>query len=280
MKSKIRVLVIDDSMVFREVLARGLASDSQIEIVAKAADPFEARDKILQYRPDVVTCDVEMPKMNGIEFIKRLLPQYPIPVIVVSSVSTAVFDAMDAGAVDFVGKPDIESSYTVKNFIVNLIIKIKEVHGARVIRTDEKIKKVEYKMKIDNKKIIAFGASTGGTEALTKVILSLPYNMPGIVIVQHIPPKFSRMFADRLNAQSHFEISEAVKINEKRIARNNDLKIEHASLKSPERIARKAKDELEKNNIHISPGLYPNGTEFLHSVRYIDVKDDKLVLVC
>jgi len=209
MRKKIRVLVIDDSMMFREVLARGLSSDNKIEVVARATDPFEARDMILKYKPDVVTCDVEMPKMNGIEFVKRLMPQYPIPVIVVSSVTNAVFDAMNAGAVDFVSKPDFKSPDAVKNFILNLIKKIKEVHGAKIDKSVEQIEKVDYNMKVDEARIVAIGASTGGTQALSKVILSLPYNMPGMVIVQHIPPRFSQMFADRLNNQSHFKIAEA-----------------------------------------------------------------------
>lgn len=209
MNKKIKVLVIDDSIMFREVLGRGLSSDSKIEVVAKATDPFEARDMILKYKPDVVTCDVEMPKMNGIEFVRRLMPQYPIPVIVVSSVTNAVFDAMNAGAVDFVSKPDFSSPDAVKNFILNLIRKIKEVHGAKIHKSEEKIEKVEYKLNVDENNIVAMGASTGGTQALSKIILSLPFNMPGIVIVQHIPPRFSQMFAERLNNQSHFNITEA-----------------------------------------------------------------------
>jgi two-component system chemotaxis response regulator CheB len=209
MKLKIKILVIDDSILFREVLARGLGFDDQISVVAKAGDPFEARDKILQFKPDVITCDVEMPKMSGIEFIKRLMPQYPVPVIVVSTVSNAVFDAMNAGAVGFVTKPDSKSADAINHFISDLAKKIKEVHGARVRQSIEKIGKIDYKMKADNKKIIAIGASTGGTQALSSLILSLPYNMPGIVIVQHIPPRFSKMFADRLNSQSHFNITEA-----------------------------------------------------------------------
>ena len=92
---RIRVLVVDDSIVFREVLSRGISSDPNIEVVATAIDPFDARDKIIEFEPDVITCDVEMPKMNGIEFIKRLMPQYPLPVIIVSSVSSAVFDAIE-----------------------------------------------------------------------------------------------------------------------------------------------------------------------------------------
>lgn len=209
MNKKIRVLVIDDSDLFGEVLTRGLSSDAKVEVVARAKDPFEARDMILKFKPDVVTCDVEMPKMNGIEFVRRLMPQYPIPVIIVSSVTNAVFDAMNAGAVDFVSKPDFHSPDAVRDFILSLIKKIKEVSGAKIEKKAEVFEKVSVNMKTDDSKLIAIGASTGGTQALSKVILNLPYNMPGIVIVQHIPPKFSQMFAERLNNQSHFEISEA-----------------------------------------------------------------------
>ena len=124
-RDKIKVLVVDDSIIFREVLSRGLSSDPDIEVVAKAANPFDARDKIIQYKPDVMTCDIEMPKMNGIEFIQRLMPQYPLPVIVVSTISEAVFDAMNAGAVDFVAKPDMKSMGTVESFINDMISKVK-----------------------------------------------------------------------------------------------------------------------------------------------------------
>ena len=131
-KEKIKVLVVDDSLVSREVIARGLALDVQIEIVGKAVDPFDARDKIVALRPDVMTCDIEMPRMNGIEFIRRLLPQYPLPVVVVSSISSAVFEALNAGAVDFVTKPDFSSPAAVENFIKGLINKVKIASQAQV----------------------------------------------------------------------------------------------------------------------------------------------------
>ncbi len=106
---KIRILIVDDSVLFREVLAKKLSSDPDIEVAAVACDPFEARDKIVLYHPDVMVCDVMKPKMNGIEFIRRLMPQYPLRIVVISSVSEAVLDAMNAGAVDFVEKPDFYS---------------------------------------------------------------------------------------------------------------------------------------------------------------------------
>lgn len=207
---KIRVLVVDDSIVFREVLSRGISTDPYIEVVAKAIDPFDARDKIIELKPDVMTCDVEMPKMSGIEFIRRLLPQYPLPVIVVSTVSEAVFDAMNAGAVDFVTKPNIQSVRGVEDFINDLIIKIKIAANAKV--SMPKAMPVGNKIangKIDTDRIIAIGASTGGTEAIYNLLSHLTKATPGIVIVQHIPPVFSRMFAERMDNSTTFTVKEA-----------------------------------------------------------------------
>ncbi len=208
---KIRVLIVDDSLIFREVLSRGLSSDINIDVVAVANDPFDARDKIIKYKPDVMTCDVEMPKMNGIEFIKRLLPQYPLPVIVVSAISATVFDAMNAGAVDFVTKPDIKVVKSVENFILEMIAKVKVASTAKIINsnTNNFTQRFENNMKNVSGKIIAIGASTGGTEAIFNILKELPSNSPGIVIVQHIPPVFSRMFAERLNNSTNLEVWEA-----------------------------------------------------------------------
>lgn len=212
MRKRIKVLVVDDSIVFREILSRGISSDPNIEVVATASDPFDARDKIIEFKPDVMTCDIEMPKMNGIEFIRRLMPQYPLPVIVVSTVSKAVFDAMNAGAVDFVTKPDIQSVKSVETFLNELIIKIKIASTANV--SHWKVNNV-FQQKVINtnvdtsNKIIAIGASTGGTEAIYKVLKPLPPSTPGIVIVQHIPPVFSRMFAERLNNSTQLQVKEA-----------------------------------------------------------------------
>jgi len=210
---KIKVMIVDDSLVFREVIRRGLSSDPSIEVVAVAEDPFDARDKILQFNPDVMTCDVEMPRMNGIDFIRRLLPQYALPIIVVSSVSEAVFDAMKAGAVDFETKPDVRSVRSVEIFIAELINKIKiashaKVAGPETSQTEWRDPAKTPQVK-DMGRIIAIGASTGGTEAIYRILKALPLNTPGIVIVQHIPPMFSRMFADRLNQTCPLEVKEA-----------------------------------------------------------------------
>lgn len=207
---KIKVLIIDDSFLFRETLARGLAKDPDIEVVGKARDPYDARDKILRFNPDVLTCDVEMPKMNGIEFIRQLLPQYPLPVIVVSTISDAVLDALNAGAVEFVVKP--EKNAQMDEFAKDLAQKVKIAARARVSvpKAPAKPKAPPEKgLRLDTDKIIAIGSSTGGTEALNKILKELPPVMPGIVIVQHIPPVFSRLFAERLNSQLPLSVKEA-----------------------------------------------------------------------
>ncbi len=211
MQRKIRVLIVDDSLIFREVLSKGLSSDVNIDVVAVANDPFDARDKIIKYRPDVMTCDVEMPKMNGIEFIKRLLPQYPLPVIVVSAISSTVFDAMNAGAVDFVTKPDIKEVKSVENFIIELITKVKVASIAKIIKSNTNSITPGFENSLSHvaEKLVAIGASTGGTEAIFNILKKLPSNSPGIVIVQHIPPVFSRMFAERLNTSTSLEVKEA-----------------------------------------------------------------------
>jgi two-component system chemotaxis response regulator CheB len=211
-RKKISVLIIDDSIVFRHVLSKGISSDPVIEVVATANDPFDARDKIIKYQPDVITCDVEMPRMNGIEFIRRLMPQYPLPVVVVSSVSEAVFNAMNAGAVDFVTKPDIQSVNSVEKFINDLIKKIKIASTVNLThwKADNNPRETEIDVNSDTgNKIIAIGASTGGTEAICNILKCLTANVPGIVIVQHIPPVFSRMFAERLNNTTQLQVKEA-----------------------------------------------------------------------
>ena len=212
---KIRVLVVDDSMVFREAISRGISKDPRIEVVGKAIDPYDARDKLLELHPDVMTCDVEMPRLNGVEFVRRLLPQYKIPIIVVSSVSDIVFDAMDAGAVDFLSKPDARIPNAFENFINELILKIKGAANVNLLANMAQLtrgnmnKVVEKNLIPNSSRLIAIGASTGGTEAVYSILKVLPKTVPGIVVVQHIPPVFSRMFAERLNIQTNFNVKEA-----------------------------------------------------------------------
>jgi len=211
-KRKIRVLIVDDSLVFRGFLAKGLSADPGIEVVATATDPFDARDKIIEHEPDVMTLDVELPRMNGIEFLKRLMPQYPIPVVVVSGTSSKVFEALNAGAVDFVTKPDLQSGKTVEAAINELKVKIKIASTANVGQKKAVLAAGNIGSKVNSGSrihIIAIGASTGGTEAIYSVLTKLPDGLPGIVIVQHMPPVFTRMFAERLNQATPFLVKEA-----------------------------------------------------------------------
>ena len=210
-RKKIRVLIVDDSLLFREILAQGISHDPGIEVAGTASDPFMARDKIIELEPDVLTLDVEMPKMNGIEFLKRLMPQYPLPVVVVSAISGNVFDALDAGAVDFVTKPSANKD-SFPAFINELIIKIKIATTAKVGHLKRDFA-ATHMATLDDKKmngvIIAVGASTGGTDAIYQVIKNLPRETPGIVVVQHMPAVFTKMYADRLNNSCRMEVKEA-----------------------------------------------------------------------
>jgi two-component system chemotaxis response regulator CheB len=211
MKKKIRVLVVDDSRVFREVLTNGISSDPDIEVVATAKDAFDARNKIVIYKPNVIICDVVMPKMSGIEFVQKLIPQYPIPVIIVTSISESVFDAIKAGAVDFITKPDFRYSTSAEDFIIELISKIKTASNAKVSpwKSERFFKKKNIIHNDTSDRIIALGASTGGTQAINYVLSQLPDTIPGFVVVQHIPPVFSSMFAERLNNTTPLKVKEA-----------------------------------------------------------------------
>ncbi|NLP18896.1 MAG: chemotaxis response regulator protein-glutamate methylesterase [Firmicutes bacterium] len=210
--NKIRVLVVEDSLLFRAAIAKVLTADEQIEIVAVAANPSEARDKIMATRPDVITCDIEMPIMDGIKFVRWLLPQYFVPIIMVSSISDKVFEALEAGAVDFVVKPDQKSTPGLKKFGQDLIHKIKA--AANVKAPVPKVERastgrITIGIAQDREKIIALGASTGGTEAIYSILRVLPPTVPGIVVAQHIPPIFSQMFAQRLDNQTDLAVKEA-----------------------------------------------------------------------
>jgi two-component system chemotaxis response regulator CheB len=209
---KIKVLIVDDSLLFREVLAAEMSKDPGIEVVGTAENPFIARDKILELKPDVVTLDVEMPKMDGIEFLRKLMPQYPLPVIVVSSIGKNVLEALDVGAVDFVTKPDLQRQGGMGLFTNELITKIKIASTAKVgnFKKDYLPAKIISDSGIDiTNTVIAIGASTGGTEAIYSLITTLPRDMPGILIVQHMPPVFTKLYAERLNNSCKLEVKEA-----------------------------------------------------------------------
>lgn len=211
-KKKIRVLVVDDSLLFRRAVTIGISKDPGIEVVGEAIDPFMARDKILELEPDVLTLDIEMPKMNGIEFLKRLMPQYPMPVVVVSSVSEKVFDAINAGAVDFVAKPNASQAGGLEAFTNELIVKIKIASTAQLGHWKNNLPSKGLVGSVSGNAsdiIIAIGASTGGTEAVYSIIKQFPRNMPGTVIVQHMPAVFTKIYADRLNNSCAMEVREA-----------------------------------------------------------------------
>jgi len=229
---KIRVLVVDDSAIARDMLERGLSLDPGIDVVGKASDAFSARDRIVLLQPDVITLDVEMPRMDGIEFLRRLLPQYPIPVVVVSAVtvegSQRALDAMDAGAVDVVAKPDAKNREGFSVMLAELKEKIKEAStadivklrkvlpapsdasGSRIFASHKKERAAGPVTNAPCSRIIAIGASTGGTSVLNTIIPQFPADTPGIVIVQHMPPVFTRLFAEALNKTSKVEVKEAV----------------------------------------------------------------------
>ena len=169
----IRVLIVEDSIVFRELLVQNLKRDPAIQVVATAKDPYEARDAIIQYKPDVMTLDVELPRMNGIDFLRKLMPQYPLPVVVISSLSDKVFDALNAGAVDFVAKPAISNRAQLEDFIRNeLMGKIKIASTAKIsnIKKNVMMSEQQYLSPKGKNNIIAIGASTGGTEAIFSVV--------------------------------------------------------------------------------------------------------------
>ncbi|HIX89972.1 MAG TPA: chemotaxis response regulator protein-glutamate methylesterase [Candidatus Agathobaculum pullicola] len=212
---KIRVMIVDDSMLARRIIQNGLAKYPNIEVVGEAFNAMDARKKLPTLNPDVMTLDVEMPGMNGIDFVKDILPIHPIPIILVSSLNLRVFDAMAVGAVDFVRKPD--GAEGNDRFIEALANKIVVASCARVRRpplrpavSTNRITSLPLKMgAAPTDVIIGLGASTGGTEATLEVLRRLPANIPGMVIVQHMPPGFTQMYAERLDRICRMKVKEA-----------------------------------------------------------------------
>jgi two-component system chemotaxis response regulator CheB len=216
--AKIKVLVVDDSAIVRKVFSEELGRHPDIEVVGTAPDPFIARDKILQLEPDVITLDVEMPRMDGITFLKKLMKYKPMPVIIVSSLTQAgssmALEALESGAIDVVAKPG--SSYSVGELSEQLADKIRGAAMAkRGLRLPPAVASVAaepaggYRLQDTTDKVIALGASTGGTEAIKAVLTQLDAAMPGIVIVQHMPAQFTKAFAQRLDGICRMEVKEA-----------------------------------------------------------------------
>lgn len=226
--NKIKVLIIDDSALIRKVLTELLSSDPAIDVVGAAADPFIARDKIKQLNPDVITLDVEMPRMDGITFLNNLMRLRPMPVIMISTLTEdgadVTLQALEMGAVDFVAKPKIDVSNTLQSYKEEIVEKVKMAARVPVEALARKYQSASEAKARSNAstsrgagqtfinttdKIIAIGSSTGGTEAVKDVLTKLPAEVPGIVVAQHIPGAFSGSFANRLNDISQLQVAEA-----------------------------------------------------------------------
>jgi two-component system chemotaxis response regulator CheB len=220
--NKIKILIVDDSAIVRNLLSEVLSAEKDMEVVGTAPDPFVARDKILALKPDVLTLDIEMPRMDGLTFLKKLMHYQPMPVVVISSLGQArcqvALEALRLGAVEVLAKPG--GPYSVGELRMDLPAKIRAAAAARLHRSPEtppaKLEPRPATLEpppplpaFDAGMIVAIGASTGGTEAIQEVLSGMPANGPGIVITQHIPPVFSLAFANRLNELCPMEVKEA-----------------------------------------------------------------------
>ena len=223
--SRVRVLVVDDSAVVRQTLSEVLSSDAEIEVIGTAADPFVAAERIREQVPDVITLDIEMPRMDGLTFLQKIMAQHPIPVVMCSSLAQegaeSTLKALEYGAVDIIAKPRMGSKQFLEDSRVTLCQAVKGAAVAR-LRALRPSRAVEPKLTADailaratsamvetTEKIVAIGASTGGTEALKVVLEALPPDAPGTVIVQHMPEMFTRAFASRLDSLCNITVKEA-----------------------------------------------------------------------
>ena len=221
----IKVLIIDDSALVRQLLSEIFNSDPDIEVVGTAQDPYDAREKIKKLEPDVLTLDVEMPKMDGITFLTNLMRLRPMPVVMISSLTDVTFEALELGAVDFVSKPKLDVSVGLKEYSEEICEKVKSASRVKVNAISDRRNRLDVQPKLSadavlrkkgpsklktTEKIIALGASTGGTEAIKEVLIRLPADSPGIVISQHIPEAFSKPFAERMDKMSAMTVYEAV----------------------------------------------------------------------
>ena len=224
-RRRIRVLIVDDSAVVRQTLSEILASDPEIEVIATASDPFVAAERLRAESPDVITLDIEMPRMDGLTFLQKIMTQHPIPVVICSSLAEAgaqsTLQALEYGAVDIITKPRLGSKKFLEESRVALCQVVKAAAGSR-LRPLAPSRKVEPKLSADavlgpgthamsetTEKVVAIGASTGGTEALRSLLEVLPPDAPGIVIVQHMPELFTRAFANRLDSLCNITVKEA-----------------------------------------------------------------------
>lgn len=208
---KIRVLIVDDSLFFRNALQKALSSDSHLEIVGLATDSVDAEKKIRELNPDVMTLDVEMPGMKGTDFLKKIMPVTPLPVVLVSALNISVFEALQSGAIDFVRKPDLSKSNDFASFSNELAVKVKIASTAKVAKpkpVQSSISSVALQNHNSNI-IVAIGASTGGTEATLEIIKRFPSDFPPVIITQHMPAGFTKMYADRLDKICNMRVFEA-----------------------------------------------------------------------
>ena len=217
MKEKIKVLVIDDSPMFRKIISSNIETSDEIEVLGTARDSYEARDKIKKLKPQVLTLDIEMPGIDGIEFLKILMSQLPIPTIVISTCNDRCFEAINAGAIAFVEKP---KSNNMDSFSVELISKIKEASRAKVYKRRAPLQTTKTQTTTNsnllrnsgiikgNNDLIAIGASMGGVEAVSRVLRRLPTGLPPIVITQHMPPVFTKKYSERLDKECAIRIVE------------------------------------------------------------------------
>lgn len=223
MQKKTRVLVVDDSALVRETLANILASDPEIEVIGTAADPFVAAEKLRTDIPDVITLDIEMPRMDGLTFLRKIMSQHPIPVVIISSLtlkgSQTAIKALEYGAVDIYTKSSMNTKKDLEEATIILCDKVKASAKARLSRKSFSKKQVNQDSQVvvttslshldTTDKVIAMGASTGGTEALRAVLENMPGDCPGIVIVQHMPEMFTKQFAERLDSLCTITVKEA-----------------------------------------------------------------------
>jgi two-component system chemotaxis response regulator CheB len=228
MAKKVKVLVVDDSASVRQTLVDVLNSDARIEVIATASDPFMAAQRMRDQLPDVITLDVEMPRMDGITFLRKIMAQRPIPVVMCSSLteegSETLMQALEAGAVDVILKPKLDTRQSLLETAATICDAVRAAAHARLpARRSTRSRQVERKLSADvimpppankamartTEKVVCIGASTGGTESLRQVLETLPADSPGIVIVQHMPEKFTAAFARRLNGLCEVEVKEA-----------------------------------------------------------------------
>lgn len=218
MGKPVRVLIVDDSALIRQLISTLLSADPEIEVVGTAGDPYIARERIKTLNPDVLTLDVEMPNMDGITFLRKIMTLRPMPVIMISTLTQAgadvTLEALEIGAVDFIAKPSSDAANAMPALAAELQAKVKAAArtriGARVAMAAARAVPKRVRTIRARDKIVAIGASTGGVEALKVVLMNLPADCPPVLVTQHMPPRFTAAFAQRLNRECPMKVSEAV----------------------------------------------------------------------